>query len=62
MVGEGGRGGGGIRVVLARKREVSGLGRGKEVSRLLELRIQVVLLLTRVMELRVELRMMILLL
>lgn len=37
MVGEGGRGGGGVRIVLPRKVEVSGLGRGQEVTRLLEL-------------------------
>lgn len=37
MVGEGGRRGGGIRIVLPRKGEVSGLGRGQEVSRRLEL-------------------------
>ena len=39
MIGEGGRRGGGVRVVLARKGEVSGLGRGQEVSGWLELRI-----------------------
>lgn len=39
MVGEGGGRSGGIRVVLAGKREVSGLGGGEEVSRWLKLRI-----------------------
>ena len=39
VVGEGGGRGGGIRVVLARKREVSGLGGGHEVSGRLKLRI-----------------------
>lgn len=37
MVGEGGRRGGGICIALPRKGEVSGLGRGQEVSRWLEL-------------------------
>ena len=62
MIGEGGGRGGGVRDVLARKGEVSGLGGGQEVSGWLELRIQVVLLLARVVELRVELRILILLL
>ena len=62
MVGKSGGRGGGIRINLARKREVSGLGGGQEVSRLLQLGIQIVLLLAWVVELRVELRMLILLL
>lgn len=61
MIRERGRRGRGIRIVLARKSEMSGLGGGKEV-RWLELRIQVVLLLTRVVELRVELCLLVLLL
>ena len=61
MIGERGRRGRGIRIVLARKSEMSGLGGGKKV-RWLELRIQVVLLLTRVVELRVELCLLVLLL
>ena len=56
MVGEGGGRCSGIRVVLAREREVSGLGWGQEMSRGLELRIQIVWLLSRVLELRIEMR------
>lgn len=62
MVGKSGGRGGGICINLARKSEVSGLGGGQEVSRLLQLGIQTVLLLAWVVELRVELRMLILLL
>lgn len=61
MIGEGGGRGGGV-CVLARKREVSGLGGGQEVSRWLELRIQSVRLLALLVEWRVELGMLILLL
>ena len=39
MIREGGWGGGGIGIVLAGKREVSGLGRRQEVSRCWKLRI-----------------------
>ena len=56
MVGEGGGRRSGIGVVLARKREVSGLGRRQEMSRGLELRIQIVWLLNRVLELSIEMR------
>ena len=62
MIRERGRRGRGIRIVLARKSEMSGLSGGKKVGRWLELRIQVVLLLTRVVELRVELCLLVLLL
>ena len=62
MVGKGSRRGGGICIILPRKGEVSGLGGGQEVCRWLELGIQVVLLLALVMELRIKLRMLILLL
>ena len=62
MVGEGGRRGGGICIVLPRKGEVSGLSRGQEVSGRLVLRVQIVLLLALVVKLGVELRMLVLLL
>ena len=62
MVGEGSGRGGGIGVILAGKSKVGGLIRGQEMSGRLELRIQIVLLLAGVMELRVELRMLVLLL
>ena len=63
MVRERGRRGRGIRIVLARKIEMSGLSGGKKMSsRWLELRIQVVLLLTWVVDLRVELCLLVLLL
>ena len=39
MIGERCRGGRGIRIILARKSEMSGLGGGKKVSSLWELRI-----------------------
>ena len=39
MIRERGRRGRGIRIVLARKIEMSGLGGGKKVSRWLELRV-----------------------
>ena len=61
MVGKGSRRGRGICIILPRKGEVSGLGGGQEVCRWLELGIQIVLL-ALVMELRVELRILILLL
>lgn len=57
MVGESGGRRGGIRVILARESEVSGLGWGQEMSWGLELRIQVMRLLSRVLELSIELRM-----
>ena len=62
MVGESGGRRSGIRVVLARKSEVSGLGRGQEMSRGLKLRIQIMWLLKRVLKLSIKLRMCILLL
>ena len=56
MVGESGGRRSGIRVVLTGEREVSGLGWGQEMGRGLELRIQIMWLLGRVLELSIELR------